>query len=122
MTTNEAEAKIKKVQAEITKVIDDNNLIGIVGIGIHTPFLVPDQNGDQIAFGQAASVLINADFSGFKDNKVTDLNQLSYTLHLLVNQFQMIEGKINHLNYIYNHELSRASEKTDTDSKLSGEN
>jgi len=122
MTTNEAEAKIKKVQAEITKIIDDNNLIGVVGIGIHTLFVAPDQNDDQIAFGQAASVLVNADFSGFKDDKVTDLNQLSYTLHLLINQFQMIENKINQLTYIYNDEFSRASEKTDKDSKLSGEN
>ena len=71
----------------------------------------------------AASVCINTKNSGFKVDYVTSIENLSLTLlQLLTTQHRVVFEKLDHLYSIYEYELSRTTEKTNKDSKLSGEN
>ena len=121
MNKKELEAKVDLAQDQIRKIIEDNNLIGFFALGTHMPLHIPDQE-NQVAMAHAASVCINADNSGFDEDHVTSLEKLSYTLQLLDIQHQVVYEKLSHLHEIYQYELSRTTEKTNKDSKLSGEN
>lgn len=121
MNNKELEEKINEAQDQIRKIIEYNNLIGFFALGTHIPLHIPDQE-NQVAIAHATSVCINADNSGFETDRVTSLEKLSYTLQLLTLQHGVFFEKIDHLHEIYQYEFSRTTEKTDKDSKLSGEN
>ena len=121
MNNKELEAKVDAAQDQIKKIIEDNNLIGFFALGTHVPLHIPDQE-NQVAMAHAVSVCINADNSGFETDHVTSLEKLSYTLQLMTLQHRVVFEKIDHLHEIYQYEFSRTTEKTNKDSKLSGEN